>query len=120
MAKIENYFEHSTSPEVQMELQRRADHALAPRNKDGLIIPIIPDGLGPAADMAGQIYYPALKPDQNGCVPAIIFDQDFAVGQLPDYMEYAPGWERPDRPYDGKTLDGIFYCDPVRNLSSRD
>lgn len=116
MQDFYNFSDVPISPEEQAELERRADQALAPRNKDGLIAPIIPTGPGPAADMAGQLYYPALKPDQNGCVSPIIFDRDFVGGQLPPYMEYAPGWERPDRPYDGRSLDGIVYCDPVRNL----
>ena len=116
MQDFHNFFGILMPAEDRAELERRADQALAPRNKDGLLVPIIPDGPGPAADMTGQLYYPALKPDQNGCISPIIFDQDFVGGQLPLYMEYAPGWERPERPYDGRSLDGIIYRDPVRNL----
>lgn len=119
MQDFHNFFGVPMPAEDRAELERQADRALAPRNKDGLINPIMPAGPGPAADMAGQIYYPAVKPDQDGCVQPLIFDQDCVGGQLPSYMEYAPGWERPDRPYDGRSLEGIIYCDPVRNLLPR-
>lgn len=102
--------------EEQTEITRIANQALAARDRNGFIVPIIPEGPGPAADMVGQVYYPAPKPDQDGCIHPIIRDADFVGGQLPNYLEYAPGWERPDRPYDGQSLDGIVYCDPVRNL----
>lgn len=64
------------------------DRALLPRTEDGLIEPIEFSNTAPQ-----KMLYPYFKRNSDGMTSPIIFAEEFANGNIPDYLEYKPGWQ---------------------------
>lgn len=88
------------------------DRALLPRTTDGLIIPF-----QSFADASATMLCPRIVPDAEGLTPAMLFESDFKDGSIPGYIEYVPGYDRPEG---GMGLGQYRYCEPRFNLSPND
>lgn len=98
--------------EYLKEAMVAVDRALLPRTEEGLIEPI------EFLDAAPQKrLYPHFKRDSNGMTSPIIFAEDFANGNIPDYLEYKPGWQLPAPESVGLfPLQNVIYEEPRLNL----
>lgn len=102
--------------EYLVEATAAMDRALLPRTEDGLIEPIeFPD----AAPQ--KMLYPYFKRNADGMISPIIFAEEFANGNMPDYLEYKPGWQLPAPEVAGLfPLQNVLYEDPRLNLETDD
>lgn len=92
-------------------LLRAMDRALAPRNQNGLIEPMIFDNQAPET-----LIFPAVTPDANGRITPMFFADEFADGAIPNSLVYAAGHLKPERSYKDWDLDAICFDDPHLNL----
>jgi len=102
--------------EYLKEAMATMDRVLMPQTEEGLIEPIeFPD----AAPQ--KMLYPYFKRNADGMISPIIFAEEFANGNMPDYLEYKPGWQLPAPEVAGLfPLQNIVYEDPRLNLETDD
>lgn len=86
--------------------------ALAPRDKNGLIIPIS------FANEPEVAFYPVRAPDADGNVKPMWFVDEFANGQTPPDLRYEEGCRFPGPlPPDGLVCEKVVFKNPLYNLS---
>ncbi len=102
--------------EYLKEAMAAMDRALVPRTEEGLIEPIEFPNAAPQ-----KMLYPYFKRDADGMISPIIFAEEFANGNIPDYLEYKPGWQLITPEAAGFfPLQNVIYEDARLNLGSDD
>lgn len=98
------------------EAMTAMDRALIPRTEEGLVEPIEFFDAAPK-----KMLLPHFKRDDDGATTPIIFAEDFANGNVPDYLEYKPGWHLPaPETAGGFSLQNVIYEDARLNLEFAD
>lgn len=105
--------EFSPFPEESVNAKQNMEDALAFRNSEGLIYPIVPTGDGDLLRSMGTVRAPVWEPGEDGLTDPIIWSDVFAHGRIPKNLRYETG----HMAIDNRTgQPKVFFDNPLWNL----